>query len=257
MNIILSIITINYNNDKGLEKTILSVLAQSFSNFEYIIIDAGSSDNSVEIIKKYEHKISYWISERDAGIYNGMNKGLNKAMGRFCLFLNSGDYLQSNNCLQKIEKFFLENYDIIYGDLILDFGNRQMREKYPFPFTLYNFVCTSLPHPSSFISTSLLKKLGGYDEEFKIISDWIFFLRAFIEEKVTMKRIDEVISVHNMFGLSSQPNKFSEDRETAILKYYPLLKGDYDHFKQLQYYELSRPHQFIKRLVIKVKYLLR
>jgi glycosyltransferase involved in cell wall biosynthesis len=253
MNVPLSIITINLNDSRGLQKTIASVVNQSYNLFEYIVIDGGSTDSSVDVIRKYEDEVSWWVSEKDAGIYNAMNKGLSKATGDFCLFLNSGDYLESSDSLKKVAEFFSENIDIVYGDLILDFGNRKEIKTFPNSFTLYNFVDASLPHPSSFIRTSLLKKLGGYDEDFKIVSDWIFFLRAFMEENAAMKKVEDVISVHNMFGISCRPNEFGREPEEALLKYYPILKADFTHFRELRYYEASRPHQLLKEILVKTK----
>ena len=87
----LSIITINYNNREGLRKTIESVVNQTYRNFEYIIIDGGSTDGSVEVVKEYADRISYWVSEPDNGIYNAMNKGVLAANGKYIQFLNSGD----------------------------------------------------------------------------------------------------------------------------------------------------------------------
>ena len=92
-----SIISINYNHSDGLRKTIQSVVNQTFTDFEYIIIDGGSEDGSVEVIKDYSDKITYWISERDKGIYNGMNKGIAQAKGTYINFMNSGDVFYSNN----------------------------------------------------------------------------------------------------------------------------------------------------------------
>jgi glycosyltransferase involved in cell wall biosynthesis len=100
----LSIITINYNNRDGLEKTIRSVIDQRFTDFEFIVIDGGSTDGSVDNIRKYENKINYWCSEKDAGIYNAQNKGIKKAKGEYCLFLNSGDFLYNEDVLNKIKK---------------------------------------------------------------------------------------------------------------------------------------------------------
>ena len=97
MGLLISIITINYNNKSGLSRTIESVINQTYSNIQYIIIDGASTDGSKKIIKKYEHHISYWISEPDSGIYNAMNKGVDKAVGDYLLFLNSGDYLHGKH----------------------------------------------------------------------------------------------------------------------------------------------------------------
>ena len=93
VNLKISIITINYNNKSGLEKTIESVLQQTYDNIEYLVIDGNSTDGSKDVIKKYKHRISYWVSEPDSGIYNAMNKGGTKATGDYLLFLNSGDVL--------------------------------------------------------------------------------------------------------------------------------------------------------------------
>ena len=97
----LSIITVNLNNAAGLQKTIESVINQTFTDYEFIIIDGGSTDSSLEIIKQYANKITYWVSEPDNGIYNGMNKGIGQADGEYCFFLNSGDWMIENNTLYK------------------------------------------------------------------------------------------------------------------------------------------------------------
>ena len=98
---VLSIITINYNNKAGLDKTILSVIDQTDKSFEFLVIDGGSDDGSKELIKKYSKEIAYSVSEKDHGIYNAQNKGVLKATGDYCLFLNSGDCLESNDTLKK------------------------------------------------------------------------------------------------------------------------------------------------------------
>ena len=97
-----SIITINYNNKDGLEKTILSVINQTCQDFEYIIIDGGSTDGSVDVIKKYADRIDYWVSEPDKGIYNAMNKGIIKAKGEYLNFMNSGDCFYDNEVLSNV-----------------------------------------------------------------------------------------------------------------------------------------------------------
>lgn len=122
-----SIITVNKNNARGLEKTIKSVIDQTFNKYEFIIIDGNSDDNSVEIIKKYEDKISYWISENDSGKYNAMNKGIKVAEGDYCLFLNSGDYLYNNGILEEIYNCKYQE-EIISGDVIKFSGVIKIRK---------------------------------------------------------------------------------------------------------------------------------
>ena len=113
--LILSIITINLNNREGLRKTIESVVNQTFQDFEFIVIDGASTDGSVEVIQDYP-RINYWISEPDTGIYNAMNKGIAKATGEYCLFLNSGDTLFQINTLTGILQSNPKG-DIIFGNV--------------------------------------------------------------------------------------------------------------------------------------------
>ena len=114
-----SIITINYNNSKGLKRTLDSIISQTCHEFEWIVIDGGSSDGSRELIEQHQDSITYWCSEPDKGIYNAMNKGVNKATGDYCLFLNSGDHL----CNSKVVEHLISipfSADIVSGDIYID-----------------------------------------------------------------------------------------------------------------------------------------
>ena len=111
----LSVITINFNNRDGLRKTIESVVNQTFKDFEYIIIDGGSTDGSVDVIKEYADRIDYWVSEPDKGIYNAMNKGIDVAKGEYCIFMNSGDCFYVNDVYENVFRE-LDGVDIIIGD---------------------------------------------------------------------------------------------------------------------------------------------
>src|SRR5690348_5936351 len=117
----LSLITINLNDLQGLRKTLDSIFTQTFTDYEYIIIDGGSTDGSLEEIKKSQDKLVYWTSEKDEGIYNAMNKGIVKAKGEYTLFMNSGDYLYSEDTLNKVFEN-ANNEDLIYGDAMVDKG---------------------------------------------------------------------------------------------------------------------------------------
>ena len=187
---LLSIITINWNNADGLQKTIESVMSQKlddYSELEYIIVDGASKDASVEVIQNgiKESKISvYWKSEPDTGIYNAMNKGIKKAHGEYCLFLNSGDWLFDENVIAKI-------LPELKG------------EKTPENLSLSYFYFKALPHPSTFIKKGLLEKAGLYNENYRIISDWIFFTDAVCKLNCTYKIIPETVSVYNLEGISS------------------------------------------------------
>ena len=219
----LSIITINYNNADGLERTIKSVIAQSFGGFEYIVIDGGSTDLSVEIIKKYSAKINYWVSEKDNGIYNAMNKGIKVANGQYCLFLNSGDYLYNDIILEHVFSQ-INNEDIIYGDMMIDRGRHKLEYgSQPSKITFDFMVATTVWHPVSFIKKILFDKYGLYNEDLKIISDYEFFLKTILVEGVSTKYISLAISVFNTSGIGST-NQYEllqkAERKFVLEKYF-------------------------------------
>jgi len=202
----LSIITINLNNAEGLKKTIGSVRLQGFSDYEFIIIDGGSNDGSIDVIIQNEDIISHWISEKDSGIYNAMNKGIRIANGEYCYFLNSGDYLQNKDSLKDV---FSDNIDasFICGNFITDEkGKQQKFDDYKnrnWNFSLYNIFSGFVAHQAFFIKKEMFNKYGHYDEHLRIMSDWkLFFIAIGIhKEKVAYRDVD--IVVYDMDGLSS------------------------------------------------------
>jgi glycosyltransferase involved in cell wall biosynthesis len=196
----LSIITINYNNKKGLEKTITSVVHQSFADYEYIIIDGGSTDGSVDVIKQYSDRVNYWVSEPDKGIYNAMNKGIRKATGEYCLFLNSGDKFTDKYILNKVFSISFSE-DLVYGNTLYD----NMCQSYPENISLTYLISKSLPHQSTFIKKSLFESIGFYDEENRIVSDWEFFLKAIQLHSCSYKYLSGItISKLESPGISQQ-----------------------------------------------------
>ncbi len=226
----LSIITINKNNLIGLEKTVKSIISQSFLDFEFIVIDGGSTDGSIDIIKKYQEEITYWVSESDGGIYNAHNKGIVKANGEYCLFLNSGDYLVDESVLEKV---FTSTCDaaIIYGNMIIDWGSgKHTYGKMPNRITFHQMLMDTLWHPVSFIKRELFSKYGRYDEHFRIVADYDFFFRAIIVNNVSTQHIELDISVFDSQGISSHiKNKEveMEERKEVLRKYFPPLVVDY------------------------------
>ena len=112
----ISIITINYNEKVGFEKTIKSVLNQSYQDFEFIIIDGGSTDGSINVIEKYKDSISYWVSEPDKGVYNAMNKGIRASKGEFVIFMNGGDCFNNDLVLEEIAPMLNDEFDVYYGN---------------------------------------------------------------------------------------------------------------------------------------------
>ncbi len=173
-NPILSIITINYNNKQGLIQTIESVVNQIWKDFEYLVVDGGSTDGSKDVITQHINDLTYWVSEPDKGIYNAMNKGIEMATGDYLLFLNSGDYLKDSSVLGKTIPQ-LDNIDIVYTDLEIITDKDHHVQNYPDRLSFKHFFYSSLPHPASFIKKVLFVKYGVYDENLKICADWNLF----------------------------------------------------------------------------------
>lgn len=211
---ILSIITINYNNAAGLKKTMESVLNQTFSDLEYIIIDGGSTDGSKQIIEQHNLKLSYWVSESDKGIYNAMNKGIKQAKGEYLLFLNSGDYLADKDVLNKVFKI-KPTVDITYGNMLIEKPDGTIEQGYmPDKITFKQMVVDTLWHPVSFIKRTLFDKYGLYNENYKIVADYEFFFNTIIMHSVSTQYLNMTISVFNLNGQSSlSENKAKEQAE--------------------------------------------
>lgn len=257
----LSIITINLNNARGLRKTIESVLNQSFTDFEYIIIDGGSSDTSVEIIKEYQEKITYWISEPDAGIYNAMNKGIDKAKGEYCLFLNSGDELYSNEIIKEVFRLEkISGYDIIYGNLARTFPDSSTDIiKMPEHITLQFLLNATLCHPVTFIKRELFSRFGKYREDLQIVSDWAFFLRVIIFANTSQIHVDKIISNFRMDGLSSAISNQSllyNEREKVINESFSkdllTICTSYDKYKKFHSKRVFSIFRKIKKYFLKI-----
>lgn len=206
----LSIITINYNNLEGLKKTIESVSSQTCKEFEYLIIDGGSTDGSVAYIESKSDAIDYWISEPDKGIYNAMNKGIELATGEYILFINSGDHLFSNKVVKSAEKY-LQSYDVIYFNLqIISEDKRFKIHSLPDKLKFSDFFIDSWPHPSTFTKRELFDKVGLYDENLKIFSDWKFMILALFKYQCSYLKVDEILSTFYLGGVSSQTDLFGE-----------------------------------------------
>jgi len=215
----LSIITVNLNNRNGLKKTIDSVVSQTFKDFEWIVIDGGSTDGSRELIEKYSEYFTYWCSEPDKGIYNAMNKGVIKAKGEYLLFLNSGDSLYEDSTLKKVSKVL--DGDVVYGDALFgEQGRHSEITSYPqtmsIRFLYYNALC----HQSTFFKRSLFDD-QQYDENFKLVSDWDFTVRLLFENK-SFKHIPFIVCNFEGDGESSKNDKlFFQERATVLEHYYP------------------------------------
>ena len=243
----LSIITINYNNSNGLLKTINSVVNQSCTEFEYIIIDGGSTDGSLDHIEKNISKISYWISEPDKGIYNAMNKGIRASNGEYLLFLNSGDVLYNTKVIESvIDNMYTE--DFIIGKI--EFENTHEVNTLPQELSLLRFMEKSIPHPSTFIKRSVMQKYM-YDETLRIVSDWKFFMQALIFDNASYRYLDTTIVLFETSGISSTNIESVElERESVIRELVPeRIRIDYLHFLNGEFYS----DDIYDRFFVKVK----
>lgn len=283
----LSIVTINYNNAEGLRRTLSSVAAQTYRDIEHIIIDGGSTDGSADAIKEYvsanpnkdpffKHAIK-WISEKDNGIYNAMNKGIRKATGAYIQILNSGDTLAALDVTERMIKATEEaEYPaILYGNMIRDFGNgkyskdvclgdrAKSRESRALEveWTMDDFIKGTVNHDPTYIRRDLYEKYGLYDENLKICSDWKWFVKAVVfgGEKLYYVPID--VTIFDTTGISETNLEFREkERHAELEKMLPaaILK-DYDryHFPISQYKRLKKYHlwpmvYFMERVLFKL-----
>jgi glycosyltransferase involved in cell wall biosynthesis len=224
---LISIITINKNNKQGLLNTLQSIIGQNFDDYELIIIDGASTDGSKEIIGSFAGKINYWVSEEDNGVYQAMNKGIDNANGKYCLFLNSGDILKNENSLSCLCKTEYDE-DIIYGNIEQE-GKTII---FPDTITLYTLRWGTLPHPATLIKKQLFHLTGKYNEQYKIASDWEFWLKAIIIKGCSYKHIDSTIAVVEQAGISATTN-FDEGYKILYSLFPKRILDDYDKFKEI------------------------
>ena len=217
---LVSIITVVYNGEKYLEQTINSVINQTYDNIEYIIIDGDSQDNTLEIIKKHDQRISYWSSEPDKGIYDAMNKGLSRASGDIVAFLNADDWYELD-AIESIVNVFLgnNNVDFVFGDVIqLDPVSKEERTYR----VRLNEAKRLMPfgHPALFVKTDIHKKIP-FDLSFKIAADYDFVL-TLLDKKFQYQYLNKRITNFRLEGISSTENLMNEN--------YIVLKKHYGMF---------------------------
>jgi glycosyltransferase involved in cell wall biosynthesis len=251
----LSIITINFNNRQGLEKTVKSVTNQTFGNFDYIVIDGGSTDGSTEIIKNYESNISYWVSEKDKGIYNAMNKGIAIAKGEYLLFLNSGDYLDENDSLENALGYIKDEM-VCSCDIRVYDSKTNRYEIWPAPemFGYSFFLNTTLNHQSTFIHSSLFRNYGFYNESNIVGADWEFFFLVLGVHSQTYKKIPVVLSVYNLDGFSANLSPEMKaiqkrDGDAVIDRFVPrLLKPELYDYLELKQFAATHRYRTLRQI---------
>ena len=237
-----SIITINLNNARGLEKTIPSVLNQTFDDYEYIIIDGASEDGSADVIAQYAHRFAYWVSEPDTSIYNAMNKGIKNASGDYCLFLNSGDYLYSNDALAELFQKQPEA-DIVYTNQHRVGPDGERVTLFPPKLTFYWLFTEYLPHNCMLIKRSLFEQIGLYNENYRIVADWDFYLKALARHNCTYRHYSMVLASMTDGGVSNAPEystHVADERDAVIRSEFPLFYEDYASLYDLRYNAITK-----------------
>ena len=254
----LSIITINYNNAEGLRKTLASVAAQTYADIEHIIVDGGSTDGSVEIVREYvsangahsggsqtgqtgQTKVCHqirWISEKDKGIYNAMNKGIKMATGEYIEILNSGDILFDSQVTQRMIEHLdqtnaerKESIGILYGNMIkVNAAGKVVGKSGYTEYSLRQFYSSTLNHDCAYIRRDLFEEYGLYDEQLKIVSDWKWYLQAIGLGKVKPEYVDIDVTIFDDGGISETNLTLRNAERRKVLEEVlpPAVLWDYD-----------------------------
>lgn len=248
----LSIITINRNNAAGLEKTLRSAVTQTCKDFEHIIIDGASTDNSVEVIKRYVESINNsssgllsgvegpdthhqirWISEPDKGIYNAMNKGIRMASGDYIQILNSADCLCDEFVVEKMLKALADNKypSLLYGNMIkVASDGRIVGKSGGVEYSLRQYYSSTMNHDCCYIKRSLFEEYGLYDESLKIVSDWKWFLQAIGLGNVKPVYTDLDVTLFDTNGISETNLELRNKERRQVLENVmpPAVLADYD-----------------------------
>ena len=263
----LSIITINYNNVEGLRKTLASVAAQTYPNIEHIIVDGGSTDGSVDVIREYESTLASrlsplasrlkWLSEPDKGIYNAMNKGIEIALGKrvvnddhssspianspspiadteYIQILNSGDLLASEDVTYKMVcqlNQYDESVGILYGNMIkVNAAGKVVGKSGYTEYSLRQFYRSTLNHDCAYIRKDLFEEYGLYDENLKIVSDWKWYMQAIGLGRVKPEYVDIDVTIFDDGGISETQldKRYAERRQVLEELLPPAVLWDYD-----------------------------
>ena len=237
---LISVITINRNNNSGLLQTIQSVEMQTSTDFEYIIVDGASTDNSVETIREHSSMSNLrWISEPDTGIYNAMNKGIRMATGEYVLMLNSGDRFINQDILSNLTRYLKEKEfpDILYGNTVNTWpdGRKQRATHSDEILTMMTFYISTLDHVGTCIRRSLFDQFGMYDETMKICSDWAWFMKTIVYGNIHPVYVNLNIVYFDMTGISESgeenQKKIIHERRKALEDMLPpLILADYDFY---------------------------
>lgn len=270
----LSIITINYNNAEGLKRTLASVQVQTYKAIEHIIIDGGSTDGSIDIIREYEstvHSLNdhsfnvIWSSEPDRGIYDGMNRGIRRATGPYVQILNSGDILAAPDVVERMMLAIdnAEYPELLYGNMVhVDAHGKPISKSREVEYSLRQYYSSTMNHDCCYIRRDMYEKYGLYDENLKIVSDWKWFLQAIGLGNVKPVYVDIDVTHFDMSGISERNLELRNKERRQVLEELlpPAVLADYDaHAFETQQMDRLRKHHlywfvyFIERVLFKLE----
>jgi len=202
---IISIITVCLNASETIRETIESVVRQKYSNIEYIIVDGQSTDQTLNIVAQYREHVDQLISEKDRGLYDAMNKGIEAARGDVLYFLNADDKLVDDDVLKDVARMFCQDAGIslVYGEVIWQRGDKVQQSDQPDRITREYLARTTLLHQSAFMKRKLFREIGLYNIKYKVVADYSWFLDYFINYKGKCRHIDRSIALVSVSGLSN------------------------------------------------------
>jgi glycosyltransferase involved in cell wall biosynthesis len=249
---LLSIITINYNDAIGLKKTMDSIANQTCKDFEHIVIDGNSNDTSLGVIKAFSYNNLQYKSEADSGIYNAMNKGIEMVTGDYILFLNSGDVLENENVVTSVIPYLEKDYAVLAGAIIFNEATGMRLREHPEHLSFSYLVGNAISHPSTFIKRSLFTKYGNYDETFKIVSDWAFFLKVLGLNNETYFKLPETITIFDTTGISSREENFEaayKERRKVLESFFPrVFNNEDDTYVFNKFISKNRRFKYLKTI---------
>lgn len=274
----ISIVTINYNNAEGLRKTLASVAAQTYRDIEHIVIDGGSTDGSVDIIKEYVNQCMMydvlWVSEKDKGIYDAMNKGVKKATGDYVYILNSGDAIAAPDIVERMMNFLNDGkINLLLGNIVRVYENKKEyaplpvkrikdEKTRPIDVSMLTFYRGTIPQDAAFVRRELFEKYGYFDDKLKICADWKLYLNMIALGDVVPMHVNIDVVLFDMTGISNANNECRLAERRAYLEQVlpaSVLK-DYDayHFTIEEYNRLKKYHLwglvfFMERVLFKLE----
>ena len=269
---VVSVLMPVYNGAAYLDSSIGCVVSQTFSNWELIVLDDGSTDDSVEVVSDYclmlngRYEVK-WVSEKDKGVYNAMNKGIRMATGDFIQILNSGDILAAPDVLSKMSDFvkrytihrpeaatpYTENAGIFYGNMIRQRADGTIEGKSgQVPYSLLNYFTSTMNHDCCWMKRSLFEEYGLYDENLKIVSDWKWFLQAIGLGHVKPVYVDIDMTIFDTTGISERNLGLRNEERRKVLEEVlpPAVLADYDkHAFDMHQMDNLRKHPWAYKLV--------